>query len=410
MPLQYDLVLKGGLLIDPAQGIHAKKDIAFRHSKVVRVEDNLDAEPRRNAAEVIDASGRIVTPGLIDLHVHARVQLPGQPAWDPRTEWLLGVDPDRHLATGVTTAVDAGTYGVDNLPLAIQSMSTACRTRVLAFANPRRFGLAGRADLAYVDDAIVERLTDLCERNPDVIVGIKVLLTHHYWGNRSTLAQYLEAARTVADRLGLPVMIHGVQKEGGEWRGLSPQQLLQRTRPGDIITHCCCPRKGVMNWEADEIRSAVNSGLVLDVGHGTGSFGFDAAEKALELGLPPTTISSDLHQMNYLGPTFDLPTTMSKFLLLGMSLDEVVERTTTAPARVIGKEDHLGTLKPGATADAAIFDLLEGEFTFEDAYDQTRRGRRKLVSRAVVRAGTVYLGATWSDAHGVPPGPLHPRI
>ena len=205
-------------------------------------------------------------------------------------------------------------------------------------------------------------------------------------------------------------MVHGVQKEGGEWRGMAPCDVLSRLRGGDILTHCFCARKGILNWDVAEIRAAVGDGVRLDVGHGTGSFSFDVAERALDLGLPPTTISSDLHQMNYFGPTFDLPTTMSKFLLLGMSLEEVVEKVTAAPARLIGQGKDLGTLKPGAQADAVIFDLLDGEFGFEDAYGNTRRVRQKLAPRVVVRAGTAYLGGSWSEAHGVPPGPLHPRV
>lgn len=405
----YDLIVRGGLLVDPSQGIHAKRDIAIHQGRVVRVEENLDAVPRKDAGQIIDASGRIVTPGLIDIHFHARPESLGHLPLNPSAVWSIGLDPDRCLGTGVTTAVDAGTYGVENFSLAFLQMAKTSRTRLFAFINPLPFGLAGRADQRHLDDAVVARLVDTYERNKDHIVGVKVLLTRHHWQNLATILDYLDVARKVADITGLPMMVHGIQKDQGKWRGITPQDVLSRLTGHDIITHCFCQYKSFMNWEAiEEIRKAVGKGLVLDVGHGTGSFSFDVAEKAIELGLPPTTISSDLHQMNYVGPVYDLATTMSKFLLLGLSLDEVVEKTTVAPARAIGMAGKLGTLKVGAVADAVILDLAEEEFTFEDSFGNRRIGNERLIPRAVVREGIVYLGGTWGDVGWVPGGPLFP--
>jgi dihydroorotase len=405
----YDLIIRGGLLVDPSQGIHAHKSVAIHQGKVVQIGDNADALPGRDAWQVIDASGRIVTPGLVDMHLHARPESVRQHPFNRDTFWSISLDPDRVLGTGVTTAVDAGSYGVDNFSLAFLPMAETSRPGVLAFINPLPFGLADRAERGP-GDADVSRLVDVYERNQDYIVGIKVLLSKRYWHSWGTPLDYLDVARRVADETALPIMVHGIRTDQRKWlKGITFKDILGRLKAGDIVSHCFCQYKSFVSWKAvEEIREAVEKGVVLDVGHGTGSFSFDVAEKAMALGLPPTTISSDLHHCNYTGPVYDLPTTMSKFLLLGMSLDEVVERTTVAPARVIGMADSLGTLRAGAAADAVIFDLVEGEFAFEDSYGNERSGHARLTPRAVIRGGIVYLGSTWRDVGWIAGGPLMP--
>jgi dihydroorotase len=204
-------------------------------------------------------------------------------------------------------------------------------------------------------------------------------------------------------------MVHGLRTDEAKWPGGIPlAELFNRLKGGDVATHCFCQYKSFVAWDAAaEARQAVERGVVLDVGHGTGSFSFDVASQAIELGLPPTTISTDIHHMNYCGPVYDLVTTMSKFLLLGMSLDDVVAKSTIAPANIIGKGATLGTLKVGAAADAVILDVQSGEFTFEDSYGNARIGNAKLVPVAVIRDGILQLGGTWTTAGGVAPGPLY---
>lgn len=405
----YDLIIRDGLLVDPSQGIHAHRDIVIHQGRVVQIGQDLGALPGKDACQVVDASGRIVTPGLVDLHFHARPESLGHHPFNRDVFWSISLDPDRVLGTGVTTAVDAGSYGPDNFSIAFLPMARVSRTKLFAFVNLLPFGLADRAERGP-DDADVSRLVDICERNKDHIVGIKVLLSKRYWHKWGTPLDYLDAARRAADAVGIPIIVHGIRADQRRWlEGVTFKDILTRLKEGDIITHCFCQYKGFITWGAvEEVRQAVGSGLVLDVGHGTGSFSFDVAEQALDQGLSPTVISTDLHHCNYAGPVYDLATTMSKFLLLGMSLDEVVERTTLAPARVIGMADRLGTLKVGAVADAVIFDLAGGEFAFEDSYGNKRTGHERLIPRAVVRDGIVHLGGTWSEVGWISGGPLMP--
>jgi len=405
----YDLIVKGGLLVDPSQGIRAKKDVAIHQGWVVRIEDDLDAEPKRNAEQVIDASGRIVCPGLVDMHFHARPERAGHIPFSRDVFWSISLDPDRVLGTGVTTAVDAGSYGVNNFSLAFLPMAETSRTKLFAFINPLPFGLADSSEQG-LGDADLYRVVDLYERNEDRIVGLKVLLSKRYWCNWGTPLDYLDAARKVADVTGLPIMVHGIRVDQIKWlKGITFRDIVSRLRMGDVISHCFCQYKSFVSWKAvDEVREAVERGVVLDVGHGTGSFSFDVAERALELDLPPTTISTDLHHCNYAGPVYDLATTMSKFLALGMSLDKVIEKATSAPARVIGMTGTCGTLKVGAAADIVIFDLAQGDFTFEDSYGNQRTGHERLIPRAVLCDGIVHLGGTWSDVGLVSGGPLMP--
>lgn len=371
----YDLVIAGGMLVDPGCGLHEKKDVAVEKERIVLVESHI---PRDGAWEVLDASDHLVTPGLIDIHVHV---YPGVSHY--------GIDPDPTcLARGATTVNDAGSSGADTFEGLRRYVIEVVETRVTAFLNISSLGMISPLDneLEDLKHASPERAIGVCERNRDIIQGIKVRLTRSIVGDNGL--EPLRLAARAAEALGMPLMVHV---------GDTPSplgEILAVMRPGDLLTHCFHGRRhGILNDKGDvlpEVREAVRRGIVFDVGHGVGSFSFEVARRALAAGLTPGTISSDLHYYNLNGPVFDLATTMSKFLLLGLTLDEILAKTTRVPARVLGLSDRLGALRPGFLADIAIFRLNEGDFEFEDSTQQRVHGTQKLEPVAVIRRGRVY--------------------
>jgi len=371
----YDLVIAGGTLVDPAQGLHEKKDVAIEKERIVLVDTDI---PRDRSWEVLDASGHIVTPGLVDIHVHV---YPGVSHY--------GIDPDSTcLARGVTTACDAGSSGADTFEGLRRYVIEVVETRVLAFLNISTLGMISPLDneLENLKHANPERAISVCERNRDVIQGIKVRLTRSIVGGNGL--EPLKLARRAAEALGIPLMVHV---------GDTPSplgEILSEMRPGDLLTHCFHGRRhGILDERGGilpEAEEAIGKGIVFDVGHGVGSFSFEVARRALAVGLAPRTISSDLHFYNVNGPVFDLATTMSKFMLLGLPLDEVLAKTTSVPARLLGLSDRLGSLRKGFLADVAVFKLSRGDFEFEDSMHEKVRGDQKLEPVAVIRRGRVY--------------------
>jgi dihydroorotase len=389
----YDLVIKNGLLVDPAQGIHAQKDVAFYQGKVVAVDDELSAEPRKDARQVIDATGKIVTPGLIDLHVHVR----------GGTSFAL--DPVALLGSGSTTVLDAGTYGAVNFAQFPVLASTG-RARVYAFLSISAIGIPGRPGLEILDYANVDLAVETCQRNRDLIKGVKVLLTKNFLGENNPL-EALSRTKEAAEKAGLPMHVHGIRTDQKELlKGIQFRDVIEELRPGDIHTHTYARYSGIVDEDgrvAPEAKDAVERGVILDVGHGSGSFHWQVAEKSLRAGVGPQTISTDLHGASYMGPTFDMATTMSKYLLMGCSLDQVVEMATIAPARAIGMADTLGSLTVGAAADATIMDLVTGDVTLHDTFGNPRTADQLLTPRLAVSRGAVYLAGSWRQANWVWP-------
>jgi dihydroorotase len=368
----FDLVIRGGTVVDAAQGLHARQDIAIAHGRIVRVAPEIGAEP---PAEVLDASGHLVTPGLIDIHVHV---YPGVSHY--------GVDPDSTcLSRGVTTVCDAGSAGADTFEGLRRYVISVSETRVVAYLNISAIGMVSplNNELEDLRQANPERAIAVCERNRDVIQGVKVRLARTMVGQNGI--QPLRLAKRAAEATGMPIMVHVGDTPGplGE--------ILAELRPRDIVTHCFHGRAyGVVDAHGEvlpEVREAAARGISFDVGHGVGSFSFDVARKALRGGLVPGTISSDLHYYNVNGPVFDLATTMSKFLHLGLTLDEVLARTTTMPAALLGLSTHLGTIQEGKLADLAVFRLASGDFEFEDSMGEKVRGSQRLEPVAVIKAG-----------------------
>ncbi len=379
----YDMVVKGGRVVDPAQSLSKVQDVAVSNGKITRLADSI---PASDALHVIDATDRIVTPGWIDIHVHV---------YDGVAPLGIPADPSC-VAKGVTTVVDAGSAGAHTFPGLRQYVINVADTRVFALLNISVVGQSTLSqdnpwgellDLRYANPDLAAKTI---ERHRDVIVGVKVRLTRNIAGDHDLEA--LRRARQAADAVGLPLMVH----IGGSYSPVP--EILKLIKPADVITHSFRGGEGGILTEdgrvLEEVLEAVDAGVHLDIGHGAGSFSFDTAEKAMRQGLLPGTISSDVHQFNVHGPVFDLATTVSKFLHLGLSLEQAIERVTANPARVFGALGGLGSLRPGSEADISVFTLERGRYAFTDALGETRSGSQMLEPVATVKGGKLYGAAS----------------
>ena len=377
--MKYDLLIQGGTLVDPAQGVNAVRDVVFVDGEVTDVGENLAATESR---EVIDASGRYVTPGLIDVHVHV---FPGVS--------FLGVEPDPTcLARGVTTVVDAGSAGADTFPGFRKYVIEVSQTRILAQLNISSQGMLSRhvGEFALPEYADVDACCRMIEQHRDLILGVKVRLTKNSIVAQSAGMTPLHRAREAADAAGLPIMVH----PQAAWCD-SIDDILKVMKKGDILTHTfhgsAC---GIMDGDSGKVRAsvldAIERGVIFDVGHGAGSFSWDVVEAAMAEGVLPMTISSDLHTGNINGPVYDLANILTKFLHLGLSLDDVLARVTSVPAAAVLMQDRIGTLAPGAWGDAVVFELREGTYNLEDCHGGVRTGMRSLEPVIVIKAGRVY--------------------
>jgi dihydroorotase len=369
-----DLILKGGRIIDPANGRDGVADIGFGDGKVGAVGADL---PLRGS-EAIDARGLIVAPGLIDLHTHVY--------WGGTS---LGVDAVTVAQrSGTTTFVDAGSAGSGNFPGFRRHVIEPSALRILPYLNVSFPGIFAFSATVMVGECADLRLIDprecvrVIEANRDLIVGVKVRVGRGA-GGASGIAP-LDMALEVAEEVGLPVMAHLDHPPP------SRLEVLSRLRRGDVITHCFRPFPNAPVRADGRIREEVTEarrrGVVFDIGHGGGSFGFRTAEHMLDAGFLPDVISSDVHALSINGPAFDQLVTMAKFLALGVDLGDVIRASTVAPAAALGRGD-LGHLAVGAVGDATILDLVEGEFDFRDVLGESRRGRQRLALRGLVVAG-----------------------
>jgi dihydroorotase len=377
----YDLLIQRGKVIDPLQELEAVRDVAIRQGKIVRLDPEI---PAAEARELVDARGKVVTPGLIDLHTHVF------PDVGP-----YGIEPDPYFVTkGVTTVVDAGTSGAFTFPAFRRFVIERAQTRIRALLHVVSIGMVAGGtphlgeleDLRYCDPHLAARVA---LENRDLIVGFKIRFSEQYTGPNDL--EGMKRARAAADEARLPLMIH----IGGSYTPL--RELLALMKKGDVVTHSFNSHPhGLVDSAGKitpEVLEARHRGVLFDVGHGAGSFSFEVMEKCLKQGFLPDTISSDLYSANINGPVYDLPTTISKFLLLGLSLREAIERATKNAARTFNFGMDIGTLKPGAEADVAVFDLREAQFEFKDSDGKTRTGRQKLVPVATVRGGKVFYPA-----------------
>ena len=370
----YDLLIKGGRIIDPSQGLDAVTDVALSDGKVVAMGENI---PESDARELVDATGLIVTPGLVDLHVHAY--------WGASR---FGIEPDvGNITRGVTTAVDAGSSGANTFPAFRRYVIERSDTRLFALLNISTMGMAlgygGLEDIRWAD---VESAVQVGCDNSEHVLGIKARIP------TVTPAQYteiLKRARDAAECIGGFLMLH----LGGQ--AIPVAERLAMLRSGDVVTHSFRTGKsaGILDTEGRVIDAAWDAqqrGVVFDVGHGGGSFSFDTAEKAMSQGFMPNNISSDLHIGNYEGPVFDLVTTLSKFLWLGVSLYDVIRLSTKTAASIIGKSAALGTLRVGAEGDVTLLRLDNGAFTLTDSGGRSVEARQRLSHLRTIKGGRVY--------------------
>jgi dihydroorotase len=369
----YDLMLKGGRVVDPAQGLDAVCDVAFRDGRVAAVGPNLGP-----AATTRDMSGKIVAPGLIDLHTHVY--------WGGTS---IGVDPDAYAKrAGCTTLIDAGTAGPGNLPGFRKHIVERSDVRILPFMNISYPGIFAFGSYVMVGECEDLRMLspracrDIGREHKDLIVGIKVRVGKGASGT-SGLAP-LDMALEVSDHLGIPVMAH--LDHPPPYRS----EVMPRLRRGDILTHCYRPFPNAPitgdGRVQDDVHAARERGVIFDIGHGAGSFGYETALAMLGHGFLPDVISSDVHVLSENGPAFDQLVTMSKFLAIGMSLVDVIRASTINPALAVRKTDR-GTLTPGTLGDASVLEIEKGRFTFADVLGETREGTEHLRCRGIVLGG-----------------------
>ncbi|MEZ4862929.1 MAG: amidohydrolase/deacetylase family metallohydrolase [Caldilineaceae bacterium] len=360
--MHFDLLIKNGEVIDPGGGHRGRLDVAIKRNRIAAVEENI---PTESAFRVIDATGQIVTPGLVDLHTHV---------YHSATCWGIRADPVA-ARSGVTTWLDVGSAGAYNFPGFREFIAKPAAARIYSLLNISSIGLTAQtwelANLNHLDVGLCCKLIDL---NRDLILGVKVRIDANT--TSGTGIEGMRRARQAAEQCEVPMMAH---------IGYGPpeiQEVLELLRPGDILTHCFTGGTMRIIDEAGTLLAAAkrawDMGVVMDIGHGAGSFSFTTAEALIGAGYYPHVISSDIHQFSIHGPLFDMPTCLSKFLALGMSLEQVIAAATVRPAEVMGMANEVGTLKPGALADVALWKLEEGDFTLYDVRMQSRQGKQLL--------------------------------
>jgi dihydroorotase len=376
--MECDLLIRGGRVVDPSQRLDGLYDVAVVGEKIAAVESSLDDW---TSEHVLDAYGQIVTPGLIDLHVHVYPHCP------------IGLDADElGVAGGVTTMLDAGSAGSYNFSAFRRDFLDRAKTQVFGLVNLSCIGLVA-ANLGELMDrryADAEGVVATIAEHADVALGVKIRAGAHIIGAGEQGWANLRDAIRAARESKTWLMVHI-----GECP-MSIPELVNELASGDCITHCF---KGggtrITNDRGEiwpEVRAASERGVLFDVGHGYGSFQWEVAEAAVEQDFLPSTISTDLHEKNLHGPVYDMPTTMSKFLHMGVPLNSVVEMSTTRPAEVLGRAGELGTLKVGTVADIAVLERHLGSFALTDSYRQQRVSEELLTAAATVRRGELLPG------------------
>ena len=371
-----DLLIKGGTVIDPGENLHASLDVAVKDGKILELSPDI---PPARALRVVSAKNKIVTPGLIDVHVHVFEGV-----------GPTGLNADQYcLGRGVTTAVDAGSTGYADIAGFRQYVIRPSATRIYALvdigARGTLLGLIGNyANLDWVNAQLTARAA---ETNKPDVVGIKVRLSKEITGSNDL--EIFKRALEAAKLSHLPLMVH----VGDSYSPLP--EILRQMRKGDVLTHCFTGRPhGPLDANGKiipEILDCRQRGILFDVGDGGPHLDLDVAEKCLQQNFLPDTIGTDLGGLSYNGPVYDLVTEVSKFLLLGLSLDQVIERVTLRPTRMFNFGTELGSLRPGTVADITILEVREGSFLFTDSTGKKRTGKQKLQSAATVRAGKLYV-------------------
>jgi dihydroorotase len=374
-------LLKGGRLIDPAGDTDGQLDIRVRDGCIDSIGANLDA----NGASVINVKDCVITPGLIDVHLHLMKGL-----------GAFGVDPDIFgVGSGVTTVVDAGSAGHTLLNVFRDYVTNNAKTRVLNYINLSTLGgVSGPgysilADPRLIDEAKIEQAV---EANRDIIVGIKIMATGGALGAQGL--KPLERARKLGDELKIPLLVHIGESWTKDTAPVHVGDVLKYLRAGDIVTHMFTVHPGGLLdsngklWP--QVRDAKESGVLMDVGHGLHNLNFDVARKVLDQGLHPDGVSTDGHRGNRAGPVYDLPTTMAKLMALGFTLNQVVEMATANAARLLGRSNELGTLRVGDRAEISVLKIEDREWKAVDSQKGTIPAHQTITPVYAIRGDTIY--------------------
>ena len=385
----YDVLLKGGTVIDPSQGIHGLYDVAVRAGRIAVVAPDIPQEPRSGSGRVLDVTGRLVTPGLIDIHAHVYEGLLPQ--------WL---SPDlAGVMAGVTTVVDAGSAGALTFGGMARSVIPRARTEVLCFLNVARMGLLVLPEVRSKMDIALEPTLRAVEEYGPLVHGIKVRAVNP--GLRLMGADMVRQSKDIARQAKRPLMVHigDTTKEEGP---VVIREILSMLEPGDLVTHVFTPNRGGLLDDAGklvpEAREAIERGVWMDSAHGRFNFSFDVAKRVMEQGFIPHSISSDLTTPGREKVVHSLAETMTRFLALGFSLEDVVRMTTLNPARALGLEERIGSLAPGRQADVTVLELRQGRWRVFDSLHTSLD-----VSRAVVPVLTMKRGDLFTPEWGPRP-------
>lgn len=382
---KFDLLIKGGEVLDPSQNLRARRDIGIRYGAVEALAENIPAE---KALKVLDATGKLVTPGLIDLHSHV---YPYGSA--------IGIPADELIAfQGTTTMVSAGDAGANNFAAFRRHIMAQTRTRLYAFVHIANAGLTPFpvAELYNIDFAQVDLCAKTVAENADVALGVKVRMSENVIAKHGL--EPLRRAILACERSGTParIMCH----IGGVETVQLMSDILDLLRPGDVLTHSFSGAPNLSGSFTNIVQGgkiipaaleAKRRGVIFDVGHGGGSFDYTVAETAIAAGVTPDVISSDIHVFSANSPGKPyLPWVMSKFLNLGFTLEEVVRMATAAPAAVIGRMPKLGTLQIGAPGDVSVLEMIEEPVEFVDTRNNKRQGKVYLKSAHTVLGGVPF--------------------
>ena len=371
----YDLLIKGGRVIDPAQNIDDKLDVAISGDKIAKVAKDISLQ---ESQRVVNARDKIVTSGLIDIHCHVYDSI-----------FKLGVKPDdAGIKQGVTTVVDGGSAGQATFGGFPKYVIPASRTTVFCFLHLGSLGLSIMPELRDWEEIDLDATATTIESNRDVIKGIKLRLV----GNivASAGVKVVKMAKKAAKQFGLPIMVH----IGDTDKQVSPtltQEFLPLMESGDILSHVFTAKLGKIlrpdSTVMPELREAMHRGVILDIANGRFNLSFEVARKSMAQSVLPTTLSTDLTIPSLTGPVYGLTVTMSKFMALGLSLKQVIEMTTINPARALSVENKIGSLKPGMDADVSILELLSGTWKLEDSEQQIIETTRLIAPSMTIKSG-----------------------
>ena len=382
---KFDLVIKGGTVLDPSQNLRAARDVGIRFGVVEAIEANIPAE---KALRLLDARSKTVTPGLIDLHAHVFPYGSG-----------IGIPADELVPhQGTTTAVSAGDAGANNLAVFRRHVVAQTRTRLYAFVHIANMGLTGFLvpELFNINYAQVDAAAKALAENSDICLGVKVRMSENVVAAHGLepLRRAIRACEIAGT--GGKVMCH----IGGVQTLSMMSEVLDALRPGDILTHCYSGAPNVAGQGTNIVQegrllpaalAAKQRGVIFDVGHGGGSFDYTIAEAAIQQGAPPDTISSDIHVFSGNSPGMPFLTwVMSTFLNMGFTLEQIIAMATVNPAKAINRQAKLGTLQLGAPADLTLLDVVEGPVSFVDTRNNPRQGRVHIRPAQTVAGGVPF--------------------